>query len=287
MSVAFTVRDLVALLRLERVSEWRFHGRSPRGGTAHIYGGQIVAQAIMAMGQTVAPERSMHSAQSYFLRAGDRDRPLLFEVESLREGRGFSTRSVRVLQGDKLLYCGSASFQSAEGNDERLEPMPSVPEPEALEAEADYLAKLSQPLDAKPRFSPFFIDLFERRSSDWRAPVNPGARAPDNRMWVRLRERVDDDALLHQALVAYISDMDLMTTAMRPRGIGQLDPAAHAVSLDHVMWFHAPMRADEWFYYDIEGPCAIRNRGLGVGAIYQRGVRRITAMQEGLLRVQD
>ncbi|WP_421793737.1 acyl-CoA thioesterase [Hydrocarboniphaga effusa] len=286
MSAVFTVADLVALLRLERVSEWRFHGRSPSGGTAHIFGGQIVAQAIMAMGQTVAAERALHSAQGYFLRAGERDRPLVFEVESLREGRGFSTRSVRVIQGDKLLYFGSASFQAAEGDDERLEPMAAVLEPEAFEAEADYLAECSQPTDAKPRFSPFFIDLFERRSAQWRAPVNPGVLAPRNSLWIRLRERIDDDALLHQALVAYISDMDLMTTAMRPRGIGQLDPSALAVSLDHVMWFHAPVRADEWFYYDIEGPCAIRNRGLGAGAIYQNGGRRITAMQEGLLRVQ-
>lgn len=286
--MTFSVQDLIALLRLDRVDERRFSGGSPHGGTPHIYGGQMVAQSIIAMGRTVHSEYTLHSVHGYFIRSGVLDERIDFDVDTVRDGRNFCTRSLRATQAGKLIYTGSASFQKAEGDHDRFERMPSVAVPESLESEEEFLGRQSVAPGMKRSFAPFFVELFERRSAYWRHPAQPGVQAPRNALWIRLKAPVGDnnDALLHQALVAYISDMDLMNTAMRPRGIGALDPAAHSASLDHIMWFHAPVRADQWFFYDLDGPCATRNRGLGSGAIYQHGYRVVTAMQEGLLRVQ-
>lgn len=284
--MSFSVQDLVKLLQVERLDEFRFQGESPMQGTPRVYGGQIVAQAIMAMGRTVREEHNLHSMQAYFLRPGDITKHIIFNIQPVRDGRSFSTRSLLAWQGDKLIFQASASFQAKEGDHERFRSMPAVSTPDSLESEEDFFARQAPPDADSPRFyAPFFMSLFERRSEHWRRLERPGQRAPANGIWCRLREPVANDPLLHQALIAYLSDLDLMYTAMRPRAIAALDPSAHAASLDHVMWFHQPARADEWFYYDLDGPCATNNRGLGAGAIYQNNRLAVTAMQEGLLRV--
>ncbi|WP_201764714.1 acyl-CoA thioesterase [Vreelandella titanicae] len=281
-----TVDDLVELLRLERLDTYLFRGASPAGGTPRVYGGQLLAQSVMAMGRSAIGQRWLHSLQGYFLRPGDITRDMLFRIEPIREGRGFSTLALSVLQNDKPIFTASASFQAQEGSDEWRASMPRVAEPEALESEEQFLARVGSLDRSNGAVNPaFFHALIERRSADWRHPVMPGRRAPKAGFWCRIRQPLGDDPLVHQALLAYVSDLDLMATAMRPRGIGGLHPAAQAASLDHVMWFHAPVRADRWFYYDIEGACSVGNRGLGRGEIYQDGQLVSTTMQEGLLRV--
>lgn len=280
-----TVADIVALLRLQRLDQRCHIGRSPRNGTARVYGGQLLGQSIMAMGAAAPRSLVLHSLQAYFLRSGDITQDLHYEVDVMKESRSFSLLRVMARQNGVAVFTAMASFHAPEGEHQRLATQPPAPAPEDLESETDFLTRVGWQHASSVTFSAcFFTQIVERRSATWRHPREGGAAPPHSAFWCRLREPVDEDPLLHQALLAYLSDLDLMYTAMRPRGIAPRDPDAMASSLDHVMWFHHPVRADKWFYYDIDSPYAAHNRGLGRGAVYQNGQLVATAMQEGLLR---
>ncbi|VVD33765.1 acyl-CoA thioesterase [Paraburkholderia dioscoreae] len=282
--MALTVAGLLDLLRLRRETLTRFTGWSPPDGARRIYGGQMLAQSIMAMGQTVREPHRLHSMQGYFLQPGDVTKPITFDVRIIREGRNFSTRLVLALQDDTPIFSGAASFQSPEGEYRHFQAMPEVFPPERMQSEEAFYADQLHLLENCRSHVPLIMRLFERRSDQWRRGLEPGPLPPVNGIWCRLREPCGDDPLLAHALLAYVCDLDLMSTAMRPRGRGSLDRTMQAASLDHAMWFHAPIHPERWFYYDLEGPCATNNRGLGRGALYQDGYLVGTAMQEGLLR---
>jgi acyl-CoA thioesterase-2 len=285
--MSLTVTNLLRLLRVQREDENLFRGWSPAGGAKRIYGGQMLAQSIMAMGQTVRDSHLLHSMQGYFLQPGDVTKEISFEVRRVREGRNFSTRLLLAFQDGTPIFSGAASFQAPEGEHERFASMPPVASPEDMESEEAFYGSERYLLENCRSHIPLIMSLFERRSELWRSWLNPGARPPVNGIWCRLRAPCGDDPLLCQALMAYISDLDLMNTAMRPRGYGSLDKNTRAASLDHAMWFHAPAQPDRWFYYDLNGPCATNNRGLGYGALYQDGRLISTAVQEGLLRMRS
>jgi acyl-CoA thioesterase-2 len=282
-----TVSDLLAVLQVRETSRHVFTGESLVDGVRRIYGGQLLAQSIMAMGQTVRESHHLHSMQGYFVHPGDVTKRIRFDVQPVRDGRSFSTRRVTVTQEERVVFIGAASFQAAEGDHARLSPMRDVPPPERMPAEAAFFAREAHLLEHRRSHVSTIMRLFERRSEMWRPWLDPGAMAPVNGLWCRLREPCGDDPLLCHAVLAYACDLDLMTTAMRPRGHGTMDGRTRSASLDHAMWFHAPARPDAWFYYDMSGPCATNNRGLGMGALYQDGRRIGTAMQEGLMRVID
>lgn len=282
--MTLTVVGLLDLLRLRRETLTRFTGWSPPDGARRIYGGQMLAQSIMAMGQTVREPHRLHSMQGYFLQPGDVTKPITFDVRVIREGRNFSTRLVLALQDDTPIFSGAASFQSPEGEYRHFHAMPEVPPPERMQSEEAFYADQLHLLENCRSHVPLIMRLFERRSDQWRRWLEPEPLPPVNGIWCRLREPCGDDPLLAHAVLAYVCDLDLMSTAMRPRGRGSLDRTMQAASLDHAMWFHAPIHPERWFYYDLEGPCATNNRGLGRGALYQDGYLVGTAMQEGLLR---
>lgn len=282
--MTLTVAGLLDLLRLRRETLTRFTGWSPPDGARRIYGGQMLAQSIMAMGQTVREPHRLHSMQGYFLQPGDVTKPITFDVRVIREGRNFSTRLVLALQDDTPIFSGAASFQSPEGEYRHFQAMPEVPPPERMQSEEAFYADQLHLLENCRSHVPLIMRLFERRSDQWRRWLEPEPLPPVNGIWCRLREPCGDDPLLAHAVLAYVCDLDLMSTAMRPRGRGSLDRTMQAASLDHAMWFHAPIHPERWFYYDLEGPCATNNRGLGRGALYQDGYLVGTAMQEGLLR---
>jgi len=280
------IADLLSLLEVRPAGRaGTFTGVSPIDGARRVYGGQLLGQSVVAMGRTVRDEHPLHSMQGYFLQPGDVAQPLEFTVGVLREGRNFSTRQVLVTQGTRAVFSGAASFQRTEGKHLRLAPMPDVPPPDQLADEASFYAGEAHLLESRRSHVSLLMQLFERRSDMWRPWQQPGPLPPRNGMWCRLRGERSDDPLINYALIAYFCDLDLMSTAMRPRGCGAMDPGARSASLDHAMWFHAPAFPDRWFYYDLDGPCAVNNRGLGAGAIYQDGRRIATTMQEGLLRV--
>ncbi len=281
-----TLNALIDLLNLETLDTCHHVGRSTLTGTARVYGGQLLAQSLMAMTRSANVQQTMHSMQALFLRAGDIAKDILYTVTPLKDGRSFSARQVTATQDDAAIFTATASFHDArEGQHERFERQPDTPSHEQCESETDFYDRVGWEQASSDSFcAPFFTTLFERRSTQWRHPKEPGATAPNTGFWCRVREPVGDQPALHQALLAYFCDLDLMFTSMRPRGRGSRDSRMHGASLDHVMWMHRPLRVDDWFYYDLGSPFASSNRGLGRGAVYQDGLVACTVMQEGLLR---
>jgi acyl-CoA thioesterase-2 len=279
--------SVLALLDLEPIEVNLFRGRSPQEERQRVFGGQVLAQALVAAGRTVE-DRSAHSFHAYFLRPGDPTVPILYEVDRIRDGKSFTTRRVVAVQHGRAIFNMSASFQIEEPGLEHQAPMPDAPLPEELPTAEEYREVLKK--SAPPGAETWFDGdrAFEERYAD---PINwykPEKQAPHQRIWLRASEPLPDDPALHQAILAYVSDMSLLDSAAMPHAISWVDPQMQIASLDHAMWFHRPFRADEWLLYVSESPSASNARGLATGSIYTRDGRLVcTVAQEGLMRKQD
>jgi acyl-CoA thioesterase-2 len=232
--------------------------------------------------------RAAHSLHAYFLRAGDIEHPIVYNVDRTRDGGSFSVRRVTAIQhGQPIFFC-AASFQQDEAGVEHQLSMPEVPKPEDLAPAPaippDVLAKL--PIKVQrwlDRTGPFeFRHIYPRDE------LNPAKRPPYQQVWFRLSEKVGDAPELHRALLAYASDFQLLGTATFPHGISYYQPNVQMASLDHALWFHRPFRADDWLLYSIDSPTAQNARGLARGLIYDRGGALVAStVQEGMIRVLD
>ena len=276
--------DMLDLLELETLEENLFRGVSPDEDRQRVFGGQVAAQALVAAGRTVESDRFVHSLHAYFLRPGDPNIPIIYDVDRIRDGRSFTTRRVVAIQHGKAIFNLAASFQVVEDGPDHSMEMPDVPGPEELPT---YRERIEPYLD---RFSPEFVEwLVRERPIDSRpteAPhwLNPGPRQPAQDVWIRANGRVPDDPLLHACVLAYASDLTLLDTATLPHAIGR-DGGFMMASLDHAMWFHRPFRVDEWLLYHQLSPSASGARGLALGHVFRAdGALSITVMQEGLLR---
>jgi acyl-CoA thioesterase-2 len=278
--------ELVDLLALERIEENLFRGQSQDLGWGTVFGGQVLGQALSAAVQTVPRERHVHSLHAYFLRPGDVRRPILYEVDRIRDGASFTTRRVVAVQGGKAIFNLATSFQKEEPGFDHQDAMPEVPPPESLRSEAERLENAKATIPAalferasRPR-------PFEMRTTDPEEdPFHPKPRAPRRTVWLRATGKLPDDPALHRYLLAYASDHMFVTTALLPHGVNWLTPGMQVASLDHVMWFHRPVRVDEWLLYAMESPTAQGARGLVKGRVFTRaGVLVATAAQEGLMR---
>ncbi|WP_431071109.1 acyl-CoA thioesterase [Microbacterium phyllosphaerae] len=246
------------------------------------YGGDTVAQSIAAALRTVGDDRALHSVHSTFLRGVDVTRPVRYEVEVIRDGRGFSTRHVRGHQHGKLAFMATASFHVPESFPDHAPPMPEVPLPEQLRSTADVLAG----------FEGDDIDYWSHgRSFDLRHVPGTvyieieGDRAPHQAVWVRSFDRLDDDPRTHQLAVAYVCDYTILEPMLRVLGLPWRTEGLVTASLDHAMWFHSPARADEWLLYAQESAGISDARGLGLGRFYTRDGRLVaTVAQEGMIR---
>lgn len=280
------VAELVDLLRLERLEDNLFRGQSRDIGTKYVFGGQVLGQALAAAQQTVDDGRHVHSLHAYFLRAGDVDHPIVYDVNRARDGKSFSVRRVTAIQHGQPIFFTSASFQEPEPGAEHQLSMPEVPQPEDIEAvpapSAEQLAQL--PPKAQRWLSR--MGPFEIRPVYPRDDLRPPKRPPFQHVWFRLTGEVGDSPVLHQALLAYASDFHLLGTATFPHGISYYQPNVQMASLDHAMWFHRPFRADDWLLYSLDSPSAQGARGLSRGMIYSRDGRLVASTaQEGLIRV--
>jgi acyl-CoA thioesterase II len=284
---------LIEVLRLERIEEDLFRGESQDLGWGRIFGGQVVGQALSAAEQTVDPARSCHSLHANFLRPGDAKRPVVYNVDRIRDGKSFTTRRVVAIQAGKAILSLSASFQKTEPGIDHQEQAPEAPPPEGLRNEAElsraYLARLPKELlEQIPQ------GLRDRATTERPieirpvAPVDPVApkpKAPHRQVWFRAGGPLPDRPALHRHLLAYASDFHFLATAMQPHGISWLTPGLQIASLDHVMWFHRPFRMDEWLLYDVQSPTASGARGLVRGSFYTRSGELVAStMQEGLIR---
>jgi acyl-CoA thioesterase-2 len=247
------------------------------------YGGDMVAQAAAAATATVDDDRPLHSMHSYFLRPVDIGTDVRYEVEVVRDGRGYSTRHVRAFQSGKAVYLCVASFAVREHGDEHQPVMPEVTAPEDLPSSAEYLAEHEG--DAAAYWS-------NGRSFDHRHVPGPvyvrveGARVAHQAVWVRAFDRLADDPALHRTALAYVCDYTILEPMLRVLGVSWSEPGLVTASLDHAMWFHRDARADDWLLYAQEVGSLQHGRGLGIGRFFDREGRLVaTVAQEGLIRL--
>lgn len=271
-NVVATVDGLVRLLELERVGDV-LRGVAPDTNLQRVFGGQVLGQALMAAGADVPEGRAPHSLHGYFLRPGDPTTPIDYEVEMLRDGRSFSTRSVVARQHGKAIFSSTASFQIDEpGSIEHQDAMPDVPWPDELPS---FLRR--------PRASDTAL------RGEWDAlDVRYDDTADDGvRVWLRTDGALPDDPLLHAAVLAYASDLTLMAAIVARHDVRFGEPGVVAASLDHAMWFHRAVRVDDWLLHDQDSPSASGGRGIGRGRIFARDGRLVaTTVQEGLVRIR-
>jgi acyl-CoA thioesterase II len=280
------VSELIELLSLERLEENLFRGQSRDIGTKYVFGGQVLGQALSAAQATLAGPRAAHSLHAYFLRAGDIEHPIVYDVDRTRDGGSFSVRRVSAIQHGKVIFFCAASFQSDEAGAEHQLSMPEVPRPEDIEpAPAIPPERLAQ-LPTKVQRWLDRMGPFEFRHVYPRDELNPPKRPPYQQVWFRLAAKVGDAPELHRALLAYASDFHLLGTATFPHGISYYQPNVQMASLDHGLWFHRPFRADDWLLYTLDSPSAQGARGLARGLVYdQQGRLVASTVQEGMIRV--
>ncbi|WP_237565605.1 acyl-CoA thioesterase [Ornithinimicrobium cavernae] len=266
-----------------------FAGRSQPMPHGRVFGGQVLAQCVVAAGRTVGDEdgggaRHIHSLHGYFLRPGDANRPIRFLVDRMRDGGSFSARRVHAVQDGRILLSMITSFQEvSEGLDHQI-PMPDVPRPEELPPDAQALAQIDHPLARHAA-----ARAVELRHVD--PQLYPGSEVePRERqsVWMRLPGDVPDDPHLHAAVLAYASDYSLLEPVLRRHGVMWGDPRLRIASLDHGMWFHRPARVDEWVLYTQLSPSAQGGRGLGMGHMFaEDGTLLATVGQEGMVRLKS
>jgi acyl-CoA thioesterase-2 len=272
---------LVELLDLEPIEVNIFRGANPNEERQRIFGGQVAAQSLMAAGRTVEVGRP-HSLHAYFLRPGDPNVPVLYEVDRIRDGRSFTTRRVVAVQHGRAIFHMSASFHVDEPGLEFQVPMPEVPDPETLPTMKERLEPFKDKVgDWYDRPHP--IDQRHIGALPW---MHRAVQEPRQQLWLRADGTLPDDPLLHTCLATYASDMYLFDTMLAPPAVGWDDPDYMGASLDHCMWFHRPLRADEWMLYDMESPTSSGARGLARGFMFTRdGTLAVSMVQEGLMRM--
>lgn len=279
------LQHLVELLALEKIEENLFRGQSQDLGWGQVFGGQVLGQALSAAAQTVPGDRPIHSFHGYFLLTGKVDRPIVYDVHRIRDGKSFTTRRVVAIQKGRAIFSMSASFQEDEPGFEHQDQMPELPGPEGLPSQTDLARRFADqiPSPLRERFtadSPIEIRPIK--------PINPlqrDVRPPQSAAWYRSAGQLPDDPAVHRYLLAYASDFNFLATSMHPHGVSWLTPRMQVASLDHSMWFHRPFRMDDWLIHVVESPSASNGRGLVRGRYFDRQGRLVaTTAQEGLIR---
>jgi acyl-CoA thioesterase-2 len=264
------IDDLIGLLDLEPLEVNIYRGLNRDLGAERVYGGQVFAQALVAARRTVDAEREAHSAHGYFILPGDLTAPIVYFVDRLRDGKSFTTRRVTAIQHGQAIFNLSASFHIVESGVTHQPEMPKVTPPEDLVNELELLRGVSDRIPEDQREI-----LLQERPIDFRpvAPLdffNPEPRDPVRHVWFRAAGMLSDDALTHQAVLAYASDYGLLVTALQPHGVAFRTPGLQLASLDHSVWMHRPFRADEWLLYAVDSPIATGARGFVRGQIFSR-----------------
>jgi len=278
------VQDLLKHLSLESLDENRFRGQSQDIGSPHVYGGQVLGQALAAASQTVEG-RAAHSLHAYFLRPGDKTKAVDYAVDRIRDGKSYATRRVVASQSGQPIFNMSASFKTAEEGIEHQFEMPKVPGPEGLLnlTELGRLALADIP-DKLERF------LTWQRPIEFRPvrPIDllhPEPAPPCRDVWIRAVGALPDDPALHRVLLAYTSDYSLLATALLPHGLTFSQSSIRAASLDHAMWFHRDFRLDEWLLYSMDSPSMAHGRGFSRGNLFTREGKLVASVaQEGMIR---
>ncbi|MEW6989729.1 acyl-CoA thioesterase II [Colwelliaceae bacterium 6441] len=279
------LKDLLALLSLEKLEQGLYRGQSQDLGLKALFGGQVMGQALSAAQESVALDRHVHSLHSYFLRPGDAKKPIIYEVENIRDGRSFNTRRVKAIQNGQAIFYMTASFQQEEVGFEHQNIMPKVTGPEELSSFTDFIFDNQQyiPENVRGKFlSEKPIELRPVEQYNW---VKPEKSEPICHMWIKANGQLPDDPRIHKYMLAYTSDFHFLPTALFSHGVSHWQANFQIATIDHAMWFHRPFKFDEWLLYVMESPTTIGGRGLVRGQIYnQVGHLVATTMQEGVIR---
>ena len=282
------VAELLDTLDLEQLEHNLYRGRSPQDGWQRVFGGQVLGQALTAAVRTVDPARIAHSMHAYFLLGGDPKHPIIYDVERIREGSSFTTRRVKAIQHGRPIFTMSVSFHKPEEGYEHHAPMPKVPRPESLPSAAELMAQLVDKLPENMRTYWKRERPIDIRPVDISRFLGRGSQEPTQSIWMRAVGTLPDDSRLHQCVLAYASDFTLLDTALIAHGKLLFDTDIQLASLDHGLWFHRPVRADDWLLYVQDSPSAFGARGYCRGAIFDLEGRLVAStVQEGLMRPRE
>lgn len=289
------IDDLLATVALVEVSTDVFEGKSHDYVGSRIFGGQVLAQAVMAAAHTLDEDKPCHSLHGYFLRGGDINQPVIYQVRRLRDGRSLSAREVTAIQYkqvrgkppvEQVIFSMIASFSPMEEGLEYQEDMPVYPPPEDLLAEqdlkAEYVGKVPEALKAR---------FMRRRHVEIkpvkpRNPISPEPTRPQQANWLRIRDLGVQPIAIQQALLAFSSDFYLVGTGLMSHGISFMTSGLQAASIDHSMHFHRPFDLNEWLLYDMWSDTTSNAKGLNHGQFWQNGNLAATVQQEGLMRLR-
>lgn len=280
--------ELLTLLKLEKIEENIFRGQSQDLGFGSVFGGQVLGQALSAAYQTAPPGRVAHSLHSYFLRSGDALKPIVYNVDCIRDGKSFTTRRVVAVQKGRAIFNLAASFQVVEQGFDHQNQAPEVPGPEGITPELELAMRVADRIPESIRNKILCKKPIEIRPVDPINPFAPEKREAQRYSWFKAIDRLPDDPVGHQYLLAYASDFGLVGTALYPHGHTFWEADMQVASLDHAMWFHRPFRMDDWLLYAMESPNASGARGLNIGRIYTRDGNLVASVtQEGLIRLRN
>jgi acyl-CoA thioesterase-2 len=281
------LKDILDLLNVENIERNLFRGRNA-AESEHVFGGQVLAQAIAAANRTVEDARQIHSVHAYFLRPGDHRLPILYDVDRIRDGASFTTRRVAAIQHGRAIFSLAASWQKHEDGLTHTVAMPNVPAPHALRSDRDAYAALAKERPEVKRFA-FRFDAIDSRQVENILMTHADAHPPRKHTWLKTRDRLPDDPEVHLCMLAYMSDLDFMSTSMLPHGITPGNRQnMQGASLDHALWFHRPFRADEWLLFAKTSPSAAGARGFVRGQFFtEQGELVATAAQECLIRIRQ
>lgn len=280
--------ELIELLALERIEENLFRGQSQDLGWGRVFGGQVAGQALSAAVQTVPEDRICHSLHSYFLRPGATDKPIVYDVDRIRDGRSFTTRRVVAVQMGRPIFNLAASFQIVEDGFEHQSEMPEALQPEGLLSELELARKIEDMIPESLREIALSEGPIEVRPVSPYNHLRPRPRDPQKLVWYRAVGSLPEAYAIHQYVLAYASDFHFLDTALHPHGETWLNPYMQVASLDHAMWFHRPFRLDDWLLYSIESPSTSGGRGLVRGQFFDRSGQMVaSAAQEGLIRRRE
>ncbi|WP_427451826.1 acyl-CoA thioesterase [Litorimonas sp. WD9-15] len=284
--------EFLTKMHVEELDTLLFRGEALQMGLPRVFGGQVLGQALNAAVRTVEPDRKPHSLHGYFLRPGDLSRPILYEVDPIRNGRSFSTRRVVGKQKGEAIFNGSISFQVVEeGHEHQFEFPENVPHYSELPNDYDRAGEVGALMGIpEEQFRSYYLifgtDILEMRTPGLETVVLPGQYEPKFGFWFKFNDAIGDDPITHRTLLAFISDKALMSTGIRPQPVNFRTHKIIGASLDHAMWFHDEIRVDQWIYYHLDSPRSARSRGFNRGSFYTEDGRLIcSTAQEGLIRV--
>jgi len=283
--MSIVLDELLALLKLETIEKGIYRGQSQDLGFRTLFGGQVMGQALSAAQETVGADRYVHSLHSYFLRAGDASKPVVYEVEDIRNGASFSTRRIKAIQNGKAIFYMTVSFQCPEEGYNHQDVMPTVPNPDDVPSYSDFLSanKDAIPIGMREKFlSEKPIEIRPIQQYNWFKPEKTDS---NYQIWLKTNGNLPDDLRIHNCMLAYASDFHFLPTALLPHGASHLLPNFQIATIDHSMWFHHPFRFDDWLLYCMDSPSASSGRGLVRGQIFSRqGELVASTMQEGVIR---